>query len=388
MFCSMRILVVTNLYGPESRGGAENIAKQAAEEMVRQGHEVTVLSTTGKPVSDLASAVDDGVMVLRYHPGLPYHILHDAKQPLWKRLLWHKLDVLQMAGARKATNQAIEQAKPDLIITHNLRGMGMGVARAVRASGVRWMHTLHDIQLLVPSGLYWFDHVSFWQRSIVTAPYQWWMKRVMGSPDMISAPTNYIADAHREAGFFAESDVRVLQTPVNLPADLSRKEAQSISIPLKLVVVGQLEPNKGLHVLIEALRHVEDVQLDIVGDGSAAVDLAELALQTPKSVTVNLHGRVPHTEVFRYMREADALVFPSVAIENCPGAILEANVVGLPVIGSDQGGVPELIHPEGLFEPGNVRLLVQAIERLRAGDIKPMDIKPSNVETYVKHLLA
>ncbi len=383
----MRILLVSNLYGPESRGGAENIAKQAAEEMVRQGHEVTVLSTTGKPVSDLAEAQDDGVTVLRYHPGLPYHILQDAKQPIWKRLWWHKKDLLQMAGARRATARAVERAKPDLVITHNLRGMGMGVAHAVRASGVKWMHTLHDIQLLVPSGLYWLDRTSLWQRPFVTGPYQWWMKRLMQSPDMISAPTHYIADAHREAGFFPESDVRVLQTPVNLPSDLDRKEDATISQPLRLVAVGQLEPNKGLHVLMEALRHVEKVQMDIVGDGSAAVDLAELALQTPESVTVNLHGRVPHAEVFAFMRKADALVFPSVAIENCPGVALEAAVVGLPVIGSDQGGVPELIDPEGLFEPGNARSLVQAIERLRAGEVKPVDATPSNVETYVKHLL-
>ena len=48
----MRILLVSNLYAPEARGGAEGIVKVIAEGLVKEGHDVTVLTTTARVVED------------------------------------------------------------------------------------------------------------------------------------------------------------------------------------------------------------------------------------------------------------------------------------------------------------------------------------------------
>lgn len=385
----MRILIISNLYGPESRGGAENIAKQAAQEMVRQGHDVTVLSTTARRVDGLVEGDQEGVKVLRFYPGLPYHILEDTHQPLWKRLLWHKMDLLPFGRTYGAVRKAIERAKPDLIITHNLRGFGMSAVRAIRVQEIRWMHVLHDIQLLVPSGLYWLERSLIWQHPFVTTSYKWWLRWLMGSPDLVVGPTNYVLDVHRDAGFFAGSEVRVLQNPVNSPPYEGGVGGGRSESTMKLLFIGQLTENKGVHVLIDALKHVDwPVELSVVGEGPEKIDLEERSLETPDNVTVTFHGRVKHAQVFKFLRDADALVFPSIAIENCPGVILEANSVGTPVIGSDQGGVPELIDESGLFVPGSVESLVEALHRLKDGEVRGNPSKPQNLEQYTKHLLS
>ena len=379
----MKILVVTNLYAPESRGGAENIAKLTSEEMVRQGHEVLVYTTTG---SEAREGVVEGVRVRRYVPKLPYHILEDSKQPLWKRLLWHLKDVNPLGTGRKEMGKVIEDLAPSLIISHNLRGIGMGVVRSIRKSGVRWIHIVHDVQLLVPSGQYWFDHTPIWQRRVVTWPYRHWMNALMGSPDLVVGPTNFILDEHKKAGLFKKSEFRVIENPVDI--EVEQREEREVGEVLMLLFVGQLSRGKGVHVLLDALMTMEDrrASLRIIGDGPERVSLMDQALKLPDTIDVEFVGKVPHKEVIEEMKKADALVLPSVILENCPGVILEARAVGLPIIASDIGGIPELIDESGLFEVGDPRHLTGRIAGLSNSETNNSTVALS-VTKYMASLL-
>ena len=381
----MRILIVSNLYGPLSRGGAETIARQVAEELVRQQHHVVVLSTTGRRDAEFAVSNEAGVEVLRFDPELPYHLLDDAQQPIWRRLLWHAWDLLPWSRSTGWMQRAIDHAKPDLILTHNLRGMGMGLVTAIRRSGVRWVHVLHDVQLLVPSGLRWLDRAPAWQRPWITLPYQLWTRFLMGSPETVIGPSQYVLDAHRAAGLFPRSHMRQQTNPVAAPEQVSRQLDPDV---MHLLFVGQLTQSKGLHVLLEVLREVDwPVWLDVVGDGPEQTALQERSLTVPEHVHCVFHGRLKREQVFTYLAQAHALVVPSVVVENCPGVILEAASVGTPVIGSDQGGIPELVHESGLFAPGSSASLVDALRRLKDGAVKASPSQPTNLEQYTKHLL-
>ena len=107
-------------------------------------------------------------------------------------------------------------------------------------------------------------------------------------------------------------------------------------------------------MLVEALRFLTvPVSVTIVGDGSQKDVVMERALALPNRVNVSFVGAISHDEVLRLMIEHDMLVFPSLVVENCPGVLLEALSVGLPVIASDVGGVRELVDADALVPPGN-----------------------------------
>ncbi|MBT6254115.1 glycosyltransferase [Candidatus Uhrbacteria bacterium] len=387
----MKILVISNLYPPESRGGAEMIARDTAEEAVRQGHEVTVLSTGTHDADDVVG----GVRVVRFTPKLPYHILNDADQSLGSRLQWHARDLVGSRATRTIVTDAIKDTAPDLILTFNLRGMEIGsVAKAVRRSRISWIHELHDVQLLVPSGLEWFGPQKrvglrwLWQSKIVKMFYGGLTGYIMGSPDTVVSPSVFMIDAHKKSGLFDKSESRVLINPVDM-SDVSENVKRD-SEEVRLLCVAQLELHKGVNYVIEALNHVgeHEVTLDIVSAGSQLDELMNQALDLPESVNVSFHGRVPHEKVFELMKQASALILPSVVIENCPGVILEARASDLPVIASNVGGVSEFIDLNGLFEPANARAIVEKIHLVAEGKVNSKGRSGLiSVSEYVKELL-
>ena len=66
-----------------------------------------------------------------------------------------------------------------------------------------------------------------------------------------------------------------------------------------------------------------------------------------------MQGHVPQQNVADLMAESDLLIVPSLWAENSPGVVFQALVNALPVMGSDKGGLPELIEPgiNGMLVP-------------------------------------
>ena len=329
----------------------------------------------------------EGVPVYRYRPSLPYHILEDADQPMWRRLLWHARDLMGWRSFR-VMKSVLAEVRPDMVVTHNLRGMGMSVMQPLKLYNVPWTHVLHDVQLLVPSGLWWQDRSTLWQSAPIRAGYQAWMRSWMGSPACVIGPTNYVIDTHVQRGYFSASKHVVLQNPVAFPDALEKTASDTEA--LQLLSVGQLSENKGIDILLRALEHVKTpVELQIVGSGPEEAALTQRALALPEHINVALTGRIPHQEVFDRMARADAFVFPSLAIENCPGVLLEARSVGAKIIASDVGGVSELVHESGLVPPGDVRALSQKIEDLKHGGVEVLGADGLlSLEAYIRQFVA
>jgi len=119
--------------------------------------------------------------------------------------------------------------------------------------------------------------------------------------------------------------------------------------PLRLVYFGRLDPTKGVHVLIEALQLGKSlpVTLDIYGNsqgesGAAYADrLQKLAIGDDR---VEFKASVPSEKVIQTIRGYDAVVVPSQWLETGPLVVLEAFAAGIPVLGSNLGGIAELVN--------------------------------------------
>ncbi|MBA3432000.1 MAG: glycosyltransferase [Actinobacteria bacterium] len=126
--------------------------------------------------------------------------------------------------------------------------------------------------------------------------------------------------------------------------------------------IGRMAYEKGGHVLIEAWRRSEPGRLLIVGGGPEA---EEMNASGPPSV--EFRGTVPGHEVPALIRGARAVLLPSLWYEGAPRTILEAYAVGVPVLASRIGALPEVVE-EGasglLLEPGDPDAWAEGAERL------------------------
>jgi teichuronic acid biosynthesis glycosyltransferase TuaC len=125
---------------------------------------------------------------------------------------------------------------------------------------------------------------------------------------------------------------------------LPRTEARRVlGLPEDRVIVlfiGNLKPTKGVRELADAVLAIGHPFMGVfVGDGPEAGYGASDGLAGGGLVYV---GSRPHADVARYLSAADVLVLPSYT-EGLPTVIVEAGSLGLPVIASAVGGIPELL---------------------------------------------
>jgi glycosyltransferase involved in cell wall biosynthesis len=126
---------------------------------------------------------------------------------------------------------------------------------------------------------------------------------------------------------------------------------------------GRLAIEKGLGTLITAAA-LAKVKLRIAGTGPEGSYLKALAEEVGGDI--EFLGFVSGEALWKWVREARAIVLPSQWYENSPMSVLEAYACGKPVIGSRIGGIPEMLL-EGetgqLFESGNVTELAGVLRQ-------------------------
>jgi glycosyltransferase involved in cell wall biosynthesis len=127
---------------------------------------------------------------------------------------------------------------------------------------------------------------------------------------------------------------------------------------------GLLRPYKGIDVLLEAWREIDDAELWIVG--MPRMDIAALQASAPPSVRW-VARFVPDQELAAYFRRADLVVLPYREIDQS-GVLFTALAFGAPLLLSAVGGFPELAEQgaAALVAPGDAAALAQQLRRLLA----------------------
>lgn len=143
-----------------------------------------------------------------------------------------------------------------------------------------------------------------------------------------------------------------------------------------VLAVGRLVEKKGFEILVRACRLLLDrgapLRCLMVGDGDRRGPLEELVGSLGVGDHVELMGPRPRHEVLDLMRRAQVLAAPCVTgpdgnRDALPTVLLEALAVGLPVVATPVGGIPEIVDDgvEGLVVPeGDPRALADALERI------------------------
>jgi glycosyltransferase involved in cell wall biosynthesis len=107
--------------------------------------------------------------------------------------------------------------------------------------------------------------------------------------------------------------------------------------PNRFVFIGRLVDWKALDIVLYALQHVRDAQLDVIGDGPMLADWKGLAVRLGLSSRVHFHGWLAQADCATFLAASKGLVLPS--LYECGGAVvLEAMAMARPVIATAWGG--------------------------------------------------
>ncbi|HEY3390892.1 MAG TPA: glycosyltransferase [Prolixibacteraceae bacterium] len=119
--------------------------------------------------------------------------------------------------------------------------------------------------------------------------------------------------------------------------------------------LGRLVPEKGIDLILNAAKQLIDVgvdfQLIICGSGPEGAALKELAIQLQITKKISWNGSYPYKDVPQAISLMDVLVLPSRTLpgiwkEQFGHVLVEAMAMGVPVIGSSSGAIPEVIGKE------------------------------------------
>ncbi len=159
------------------------------------------------------------------------------------------------------------------------------------------------------------------------------------------------------------------------PRDIALADELGLNGVLTLGFIGTLFPWEGVPWLVRAAADLHRIgtpfRLLIVGDGAEAAEVRRVIQETGSAGYISFLGRVPNDHVERYYSLMDLLVYPRLSARITemvtPLKPLEAMALGKAVLGSNVGGMRELIEPEKtglLFNPEDIQDFCRVTSRL------------------------
>ena len=373
----MQILQIVHSFPPESIAGTEMYCEVLSRRLLERGHECMVLAGSWRsaPEATLATVDQDGLLVTRY--------LRTEGHP---RRWTEEYD----PEAEGLTRRLLTLVQPDLVHLHHWQRLTNNLVAICAESDIPVVVTLHDVWTSCPRihRIRWDG--EFCTEPIATAPCltcaergpwqgdqeiasalalrQEMMRMELALANVIVAPS----EAHRA----------FLLKLIDLPPDrltvlphgslptvtVREREREGLGFPDRPLQIGHwgyLMPLKGTHLILEAVHKLRDpsaVQVHLLGttiEHPYEQRLRELALGIP----VRFHGAYRPADLQAF--DLDISVFASITSESYSFALDEALRLGLPVLVSDRGALPERIGAGGVtFRAGDADDLARRLQEI------------------------
>ena len=165
-----------------------------------------------------------------------------------------------------------------------------------------------------------------------------------GKPLVITA--EWVARVMERNGLAAQT---LVMSPQGVPATSTTTRARPLVSggPLRIAWLGRLNPAKGLHVLVQALALIPELQIRLDAYALREGDNGEYFRQLRQGIAqdprIRLLPAVAPDEVNGTLANYDVVAVPSQGYETGPLVVLEAFASGIPVIGSALGGIAALV---------------------------------------------
>jgi glycosyltransferase involved in cell wall biosynthesis len=369
----MRILIVDKEFPPNPHGGIGSYNFSLANTLSKRGHHISVLSCTS-----------DSFKIFTNEPfGNLYRISHNPIRGLVGKYFYF-LDSMQYArNLLPELKQIIHEESIELVEFPSAEGYGYLSAQSIKGVPIitRFHGSLGKIPIDNNAKFAYLQELKLAKKSAIkiTLASQlkqplWWMEReLIHNSDLVTFPSTY-----SQTWLYSQMK-KDLKESVVIPngidmEDISKHNLRFGSLKKKnktIFFIGRCTLPKGASVLIRALPGILQSNLDaqVVFAGPALDISINDEINRLKKVfpgRIQQTGRLARDELIELFSSSYMLVHPTF-FEISPMAVIESLALGIPVVASRTGPIPEIITEgvEGyLFTVGNAESLEKAINKM------------------------
>lgn len=363
------LLAVLSQSLPLRSGGYATRSHGILTGLAGQGWHIEALTRLGFPYDRWPASDTRTVPTVDVVDGIPYHRALDDR----RRYPQHPFATYTEQQAAHVT-RAIERHRPALVQASSFYSAGAGAAVAARRAGLPFVYEMRGLgDLMVTANRPQLHGTQGWRYLVEMET------AVCLAADGVLTLTGALREEMIRRGVPAER-IGVLPNGVHAdqfaPLERDTELAAELGVTDKVVLgyAGTLVEYEGLDLLLGALarmRRRSDVALVIVGDGPAEAALRTLSSSLGLDDQVTFVGRVPHTQVPRYLSLTDIAPFPRLPLDVCrlisPMKPFESMAMGRAVVSSDVAALAEIVddgRTGRTFTAGDAGALADVLDEL------------------------
>ena len=354
----MKVLMVNKFLHPN--GGSETYIFKLGAQLQSMGHEVQYfgMEHEGRIVGNRANA---------YTTDMDFH----GGSKLAK--LTYPIKTIYSAEARRKIRLVLDDFQPDVCHLNNFNyqltpSIILEIRKWEKQTGHKCIiiYTAHDAQLVCPNHLMKNPNTGEICCRCLDGHYQYCVKgrcihgslakSIVGTIEAIfwkwmgvyKQLDAIICCSHFIKSKLDTNPILALKTIV-MHNFVNPAEYKAVQKKDYVLYFGRFSQEKGIATLVQVAKTLPEISFIFAGTGP----LEYLLEGIPNIKNV---GFLTGESLEMLIREARFTVFPSECYENCPFSVMESQMYGTPVLGSDIGGIPELIQVNEtgeLFESGN-----------------------------------
>ncbi|MEG0992629.1 MAG: glycosyltransferase family 4 protein [Bacteroidales bacterium] len=345
------------------KGGTETVFFSTIKLLLERNHDVVIYTT-----KDARNAKGEGATLYEHD----YPELRDCSM---LNKLKYILRFFYNIPASREIEQIILKEKPDIAHVHLLfNSFSISILRVLKKHGIPVVYHAHDYRLLCPNYLLFDSELNICEeclgKSVIPCVRKRCSRKNLLNSSMLALDmwlrrkifpiNNYIQSILCVSSFSKEKHIKMFP--------LNRENIKTLYNPVNvtpcatnlgeyLLYYGRISHEKGLRLLIEAIKEIPEIPLVIVGGGDS-----ELLTDLPANVI--WEGYKPYEQLTSIINKARYVVVPSMWYETFGLSIVESYGRKTPVIGANHGGIKEIISDNKtgfLFQAGDKNSLQKII---------------------------
>ncbi len=340
----MKILLVNKFH--YLKGGSEKYYFELGRMLKSKGHEVAYFS------------MDDEKNVKTYDK--EYFV---SKIDLNNGSKLQALAVIYSKKNEEKMIEALDDFKPDIVHLNNFqRQLSSSIIKPIKERNIPIVFTAHDVQAICPAITMLDNDLNICElctngkylncvrkkciknskmKSLLGAVegYYYRNKKIYKDKiDCIITPSEFYREKFIKDGINKNKIVTIHNS-----IDVAKYNVKTFDEGYALYF-GRLSKEKGILNLMKAFSRQKKGKLYIAGEGPERENIARFIEENKLQSKIKLLGFLNEEQIKEQISKCKFVVIPSIWYENCPYSILETLAVGKPIIGSNMGGVPELVN--------------------------------------------